>query len=188
MKKKYDLNENIFIVVTTGLVGKTFLWTDPYAKFPTMNVDQLKEMIAFGCQIASHGVTHRAFCSLSQIALEWELKTSKEWIIKNLGVTPTIFVAPFDICYQEQEEIAKTFYQEVRKPEPNSVMGVSHTGIRIHYVVSDKDSKLFSRWGLRPDYNEVFRNEKLLRLRQKMSVDERTKYIQDHPEMFGAKT
>jgi len=83
MLKRYNLTGILAIV--TGRVGKRGF----------LNVDQLKTMIGDGWKVASHGVTHRNFRNLTLEEADWELRTSKQWIEKNLGVTPIIFLPPY---------------------------------------------------------------------------------------------
>lgn len=111
--KKYK--SKVIIAVPTGLIGKDFLWTNPYANIPCMNIEQLKEMIDWGCEIASHGVTHKNLKSMPKDEFIKELEGSKKWIIENLGVEPQYYVPPYDDIYPEQEKIAKKYYTHIRK-------------------------------------------------------------------------
>jgi len=83
--KRYNLTGILALV--TGRIGrKGFL-----------NIEQLKIMLSDGWKVASHSVTHRNFNKLSLEQVDWELRTSKEWIETNLGVTPIIFLPPYGV-------------------------------------------------------------------------------------------
>lgn len=164
--KKYRICERgikVIIGVITGCVGKTFSWTDPYVKLPCMNIQQLKEMIAYGCQIASHSVTHLSFKHLSKEEVTYEIAASTQWIAENLNVTPIAFVPPYnDYPYSEQEKIIKKYVPYIR--QPHQVYGKSSFSLQsfdgsfqmkmgersdmiIHMLTDDKNHKLSARWG-----------------------------------------
>jgi len=164
--KKYGICERgikVIIGVITGCVGKTFLWTDPYVKLPCMNVEQLKEMIAYGCKIASHSVTHSNFKHLSKEQVTYELAESTKWIVENLKVTPVAFIPPHnDYPYSEQEEIIKKYVPYIRQPHQvhgkstfsvgslDSSLYIGRMGrpdLIIHMLTDDKNHKLSARWG-----------------------------------------
>jgi peptidoglycan/xylan/chitin deacetylase (PgdA/CDA1 family) len=89
--------------------------------FPCMNIQQLKELIENGWEVASHSFTHHQpsinrmeFCDLNLQQTEFEFAKSKEWIIRNLGVTPTKFVVPRHFLRREQMEIGRNYYKFIR--------------------------------------------------------------------------
>lgn len=164
--KKYRVCEHgikVIIGVITGSVGKTFLWTDPYVELPCMSIAQIKGMMAYGCQIATHSVTHPSFKHLSTKQVAYEIAESTRWIKENLGVTPVAFVPPYnDMPYQEQATIIKRYVSYTR--QPYQVYGkakfsvgsldssmflnrMSPPDLIVHMLNDDKDHKLSGRWG-----------------------------------------
>lgn len=120
--KKYNIKRTpIIIAVITGSVGKTMrwyqCWRTEYVEISCMTIEQLKEMIDYGCIIASHTVTHRALKYLSDAELIYELEQSKKWIIENLGIIPEIFVPPYGENYvrPDQIQIIEKYYPKMRK-------------------------------------------------------------------------
>lgn len=164
--KKYGICERgikVIIGVVTGCVGKTFSWTDPYVELPCMNIVQLKEMIAYGCKIATHSVTHPSFKHLSKEEVTYELAESTKWIRDNLGVSPIAFVPPYDdLPYLEQQVIIKRYVPHIR--QPHQVRGKSTFSVAsrdyslqmqrmgrpdliMHMLTDDKNHKLSAQWG-----------------------------------------
>jgi peptidoglycan/xylan/chitin deacetylase (PgdA/CDA1 family) len=136
--KRLNLKDHVIISVPTGRIGKLLSRTE--LDVPMMNFSQLKEMVAFGCEIASHSVTHTPLLYLTTEQLEWELQTSKEWIMDNFGVVPTTFVAPKNDYTPEQEVIIKKYYSHFR------TLSECYTGIIIHVVRDDPEHILSQYW------------------------------------------
>lgn len=162
--KKYKIEKGIVIAIPTAYVGKTFPWTDPPVKIPTMNIKQIKEMVKYGCHIASHTVTHTCLDTLSEEKLRWELKESYDWIKENIGVEPNFFVAPQDKYPKNKQltDIIKGKYIFARPPYG----GVFH--IVVHNLRDDPEHKLSSRWGdmikeAKINFENELRIEKLAR-------------------------
>jgi peptidoglycan/xylan/chitin deacetylase (PgdA/CDA1 family) len=89
--------------------------------FLCMNIQQLKELIKNGWEIASHSFTHHQpsingmeFYDLNLEQTKFEFAKSKEWIKKNLGITPTKFVVPRHFLRREQMEIGRNYYKFIR--------------------------------------------------------------------------
>ena len=141
--KKYKIKKGIVIAIPTAYVGKTFPWTDPIVEVPTMNVEQIKEMVEYGCHIASHTVTHTCLDTLSEKKLRWELRESYDWIKENIGVEPKFFVAPQDKYPKSKElmDIILGKYIFARPPYG----GIFH--IVVHNLMDDPQHKLSNRWG-----------------------------------------
>lgn len=145
--KKYNLKKGIVIAIPTAYVGKTFPWTDPPVNVPMMNLEQIKEMVEYGCHVASHTVTHTRLDRLSEEELRWELEESYNWIKTNVGVEPKFFVAPQDKYYDKGKkgrrllDIIKGKYIFMRPP----AAGVFH--ILVHNLRDDPEHKLSKRWG-----------------------------------------
>jgi peptidoglycan/xylan/chitin deacetylase (PgdA/CDA1 family) len=164
--KKYrvcELGIKVIIGVITGTVGKTHLWTDPYAKIPCMNIEQLKEMMDYGCEIATHSVTHPSFKHLSVEGVTREIKESVRWIKKNLGVFPRVFVPPYnDMPYKEQQAIILKHVSYIRQQYQvagkliftmSSEDGTYYTNrmgkadIIVHMLNDVPEQTLSKRWG-----------------------------------------
>lgn len=70
----------------------------------SLSWDQIKEMMQHGCEVGSHSVSHESLRAKKNRTdadhLQWvlsELKDSKEFLEKNLGITCTSFAYPFGI-------------------------------------------------------------------------------------------
>lgn len=140
--KKYRLKKNVIIGVITGMVGKSFERTDPYVKVLCMTIEQLREMMEWGCEIASHSHTHPAIKAISEKRLRWELETSKKWIQENLGVTPKIFIAPYNELRPCQVSIILEYYPLIRYKNT-----MADCDFVVHMLEDDKDHKMSKRWG-----------------------------------------
>lgn len=96
-----------------GRVGILAIITGKIGDKGYLSIKQIKTMMSEGWKIASHSVTHRNFRELNLKEVEWELKTSKDWIKRNLGVEPIDFVAPYNSIardQKEQKELALKYY------------------------------------------------------------------------------
>ena len=113
------------VAIVTGYVGKNY---PLYRRQPCpfVDIEQLKELIEEGWEIASHSVTHRSFLELSPDEVLAELVDSKRWIEENLGVTPRKFAFPMDLATPEQIELAKEHYEYVRPIPPVGVDAIFH--------------------------------------------------------------
>jgi peptidoglycan/xylan/chitin deacetylase (PgdA/CDA1 family) len=101
MLKPYNLSGTLSI--TTGNVGK----------YGFLTIGQIKTMIHDGWKIASHGVTHRNFLTLSLQECEEELVESFKWIRGNLHVNPLTFMPPYNQLTRKQRYLAKKVYGSV---------------------------------------------------------------------------
>lgn len=76
--KRYNLPATLF--VPTGLLGKTAEW-DSYDKSkPLMDLRALWEVQRLGFQIGSHTVTHPRLTECSEATLDYELRSSFEYL------------------------------------------------------------------------------------------------------------
>jgi len=164
--KKYGLKTNVIIGVITGMVGESFERTDPYLKMPCMTVEQLKEMMEWGCEIASHSHTHICIKAASEAELRWELKTSKEWIENNLGVTPKIFIAPFNEVRPCQVSIILEYYPQIRYANT-----MTDRDVVFHMLEDDKDHKMSKRWGSERMNSAKFRFEQTVKLMVEAKIE-----------------
>lgn len=79
----------------------------------SLSWDQIKEMMKHGCEIGSHSVSHESLRQKKsrkeadqQLWILSELKDSKEFLEKNLGITCTSFAYPFGIFDDSTTETA----------------------------------------------------------------------------------
>ncbi|MEQ1749315.1 MAG: polysaccharide deacetylase family protein [Prosthecobacter sp.] len=79
----------------------------------SMSWDQIKEMMKNGCEIGSHSVSHESLRLKKgrkeadhQLWVLGELKDSKDYLEKNLGITCTSFAYPFGIFDDSTTETA----------------------------------------------------------------------------------
>ncbi len=79
----------------------------------SLSWDQIREMMKNGCDVGSHSVSHESLRGNKkrnetdhQLWLLGELKDSKEFLEKNLGITCTSFAYPFGIFDESTTELA----------------------------------------------------------------------------------
>ncbi len=79
----------------------------------SLSWDQIREMMKNGCEIGSHSVSHESLRLKKgrkeeehQLWVLGELKDSKEYLEKNLGITCTSFAYPFGIFDESTSEMA----------------------------------------------------------------------------------
>jgi len=109
------------VALVTGIVGGEFYSKINDTKTPCMNLEQLRELVDAGWEIASHTVTHPfQFNRLSLEETRRELVDSKRWIEENLGVTPTKFVVPRHLIRKKQAELAMEVYGYIRPIAPGN--------------------------------------------------------------------
>lgn len=110
------------VAVVTGAVGKTLRNYKRNVDYPCMNREELKTLINEGWEIASHTVSHPLkFNELTPDEARYELENSKEWIIDNLGVTPTKFAFPRQFATAAQSRLARTLYPYIRPLAPGAM-------------------------------------------------------------------
>ncbi len=91
--KQYDFPFTIYVYKKyVNIGGRSLTW------------DHIKEMMAHGCEVGSHSVSHESLRAKKgrndADHLQWvvgELKDSKEFLEKNLGVPCTSFAYPFGV-------------------------------------------------------------------------------------------
>ena len=133
MLKRLDLKATVAII--TGYVGKNY---DRHRvqPCPLMGISHLEELLAEGWEIASHGVSHRHFTTLTDEEVLMELLQSKEWIIENLGVEPKKFAFPNDLATPEHIELAKKHYEYIRPIPPTA-------DVIIHKIILNERGRVF---------------------------------------------
>lgn len=79
----------------------------------SLSWDQIREMMKHGCEVGSHSVSHESLRNKKgrneadqQLWLLSELKDSKEFLEKNLGIACTSFAYPFGIFDDSTTELA----------------------------------------------------------------------------------
>lgn len=134
--KQYGLTGIVGVI--TSKVGKTQVLDRK--RYNCMTIEQLKDLVFNGWEIASHSVTHPQpypdgweFCGLPLEQTEYELKKAKEWIQQNLGVVPTKFVVPRHFLTREQMELARKYYKFVR----SFPLGFPEGHVVFHHVESE---------------------------------------------------
>lgn len=114
-----DNHSNIYDVVypilkRRKMAGHLGIVVDFINKVPYMTIDQIIELVDRGWGIGSHSLTHKNLTEVSLIEAEMEIKASKFWIESLIGITPNIFVFPFNAWNKELENIALKYYEKVR--------------------------------------------------------------------------
>ena len=112
--------------MVTGFVGKPITW-DRHKTIneKCMDIEQLREMISDGWELASHGITHQNFALITRDLIVEELRESKAWITDNLKVEPVCFVLPYGslpIVMKSREFVAlvKKYYPYLRRNSKTS--------------------------------------------------------------------
>ena len=85
---------------------------------------QIKEMHAWGVTFASHGRSHKSFCSISVPELQNELLTSQRYIANLLGEAPPFLSYPFGLYSREVVNVVK------------------HCGVRCAFAVKASQNKV----------------------------------------------
>ncbi len=129
------------VALVTGCVGqKATLGTQPPRQM--MSLEQLKDLVWEGWEIASHGVTHPyKFNELTINETLGELRDSKHWIQENLGVTPTKFVVPRHLIRPDQIELVKQHYTYMRPIGQRPV----ETERVYHWLIQQTEFKTFKQ-------------------------------------------
>lgn len=135
-----------------NVVGSLAIVTSRIGKRGFLNVDQMKIMMNEGWKVASHSVTHRNFKKLTLEQTDWELRTSKEWIQENLGVTPIMFMPPYGV-----KEITETQKQQILQYYPFICTEPQHFHSR-HFRV-DWNLKLVDLSGADVNWNKEVRQD-----------------------------
>ena len=79
----------------TGIVGKFFVTTDKLGGPGFLTCDQVKELSLAGMTIGTHGMRHRPWRKLDEIALQEEVFDAKERLETLLGKPVTEAACPF---------------------------------------------------------------------------------------------
>lgn len=109
--EKFNFTAVIFII--SHFVGKWNTWDANLVKilFRHLNSHQILQMSAYGIEIGSHGVTHKAFTFLNDREIHAELIQSRERIKDICGKEPITFAYPFGIQnFDIQQKISKAGY------------------------------------------------------------------------------
>lgn len=77
-----------------GIVGSAAIVTDNLGESGFMNLADLKELVARGWEIVSHGLTHSDLTTMSERRMKRELQRSKQ-ILEGYGFTIRNFALPF---------------------------------------------------------------------------------------------
>lgn len=111
---KEDYTKTYPFLAAYGCTKIAAILTDMVGRPGYMDLDMLKELIAHGWKIASHGTDHTCFLRLNVCDTERVLCNSCHWIKDNLGVEPYAFVAPWNIISPGQRDVALRYYKFVR--------------------------------------------------------------------------
>lgn len=78
------------VFVCTGLIGKDNSWNNKDAKLRQhLDYKDIESLVKAGWEIASHGVMHKNLLKLSDIAIDYELKESKDFLQRLVGYADT---------------------------------------------------------------------------------------------------
>jgi peptidoglycan/xylan/chitin deacetylase (PgdA/CDA1 family) len=104
------------ILKEQGFKGTVFAITDYIGKSwkgqPTMNISQLRELYSNGWEIGSHTKSHPHLSTLSNLALDNELKESKEYLKRHIpGCSVVCLSYPFSDFDRRTVFFAKRYYK-----------------------------------------------------------------------------
>jgi peptidoglycan/xylan/chitin deacetylase (PgdA/CDA1 family) len=128
----------------------------------SLSWDQIREMMKHGCEVGSHSVSHESLRGKKnrtdadqQLWLLGELKDSKEFLEKNLGITCTSFAYPFGIFDDSTTELAhQVGYETLITVNNQKVTWDSPLGKLGRYIIhgdSDTNFKLATSFRGRGD-------------------------------------
>jgi hypothetical protein len=63
----------------------------------TMTVEELRQLVARGVQIGSHGWDHRDIAAMSEAEIIDDLRCAREWFHDNLGLHPAHYAVPYGL-------------------------------------------------------------------------------------------
>ena len=113
LRDEFDLVGNVGVYTASTVVG----W-DAY-----MDETQLQALHDDGWTLVSHSVTHPHLPALSDAELDYELRTSQQWLIDR-GYTrgSHIFIAPYHEFLDRERIATAEYYQAARGTSANIVM------------------------------------------------------------------
>ena len=128
----------------------------------SMTWEQIREMIAFGAEVGSHSVSHENMTSrhgrddaAQQLWILTELKDSKEFLEKNLGVPVTSFAYPYgnhnEVITQTAQQVG---YETAVTVSPQKVTWDTPMGKLSRYIIhgdSDTNFKMATSFHGRGD-------------------------------------
>lgn len=128
----------------------------------SLSWEQIREMMKNGCEIGSHSVSHESLRGKKnrteadqQLWLLGELKDSKEFLEKNLGISCTSFAYPFGIFDESTTELAhQVGYESLVTVNNQKVTWDSPLGKLGRYIIhgeSDTNFKLATSFRGRGD-------------------------------------
>lgn len=91
---RYGFTATVFMV--SDLVGKTNLWerNEFRQNAEMMKIEHLREWLEAGCEVGSHGISHKRVTELSPADLEREIEGSKKSLEDLLGIKIDFFCYP----------------------------------------------------------------------------------------------
>ena len=85
---KYGFTATVFIC--TSLIGKDNKWNNKDAVFRQhLNMEELQNLHRYGWEIASHGVSHLNLLKLTDEEMDYELRQSHDFLVKEWGEVVT---------------------------------------------------------------------------------------------------
>lgn len=111
-----DFTKTLPFLKKIGACGIAAISTKKVGSEGFLGVKELLVMIEEGWKIASHGEDHKIMLKMDLAESARIFRDSKKWIIRNLGVEPYAFVAPWNILRLEQKKLAFKYYKLVRNP------------------------------------------------------------------------
>jgi peptidoglycan/xylan/chitin deacetylase (PgdA/CDA1 family) len=79
-----------------------------------MTLSEVRELHGAGWAIVSHSMTHPYLTGVSVDSLDWQLKASQDWIVRNGFRTPKVFVVPFHNWGERERAVVRKYYAGAR--------------------------------------------------------------------------
>lgn len=96
-------------------VGSFYIITDKIGKNGYMNLENLKEIYKYGCEIGSHSCSHNDNWINSRLSIIKKEIIESKIILRNYGFKPTIFCFPKMNINDKTEKIANYTYNAIFK-------------------------------------------------------------------------
>jgi peptidoglycan/xylan/chitin deacetylase (PgdA/CDA1 family) len=117
--KRYGFHATVFLV--TSRVGRTNAWPGQRADVPLADLlswTEIMDLQASGVSFGSHSATHPNLSRLDAVALEYELRGSRETLEQRLGVACPLFAYPYGASSARARHVASRSYETAFTTRP----------------------------------------------------------------------
>lgn len=105
--KEFKFTGVIFVI--TNFIGEWNTWDANLGgiRFRHLDERQITQLAEYGMELASHGVTHRAFTHLNDDEIRAEMEISQQWLADLTGQSVVTLAYPFGIQNGRVQQIAR---------------------------------------------------------------------------------